>query len=634
MVDFLSILKQYWGYDAFRPLQAEAIRSVSGGRDTLVLMPTGGGKSLTFQVPALAREGVCVVITPLIALMKDQTDALRRRGIPAAAVHAGMTRRQIDIVLDNCVYGDCKFLYVSPERIDSEIFRARFARMKVALVAVDEAHCISQWGYDFRPSYLKIARLRPLAPEAPVLALTASATEPVIADILDKLVFRERNVLRMSFARENLSYVVRATENKPEQLLRVIRNVGGSGIVYTRTRERAEKIAELLNGEGIAADFYHGGLGYAMRGIRQDRWLKGERQVIVATNAFGMGIDKADVRFVIHVDLCDSPEAYYQEAGRAGRDGRPAYAVLLVSAQDRASAEKRVGLEFPPVATIRQVYEAVGNWFQIPVGSGADLAADFNIYDFCRKEKLFVPTAVNALKILQLNGYLMLTEESDHPPRVVFTASRDDLYRVQVERQELDRFIKVLLRTYTGIFSDFVPVNEQEIAHLAGCTPQQVHESFKRLWQLRILKYIPGSRSSMIVYLDERLPQENLRISPESYRIRKEVAEGRLKAMIGYAANTGECRSLVLQRYFGDGETAPCGRCDVCRDRRRSDAGATPEGLRAKLLEVVRERERTIHELVAAVQGELSVILEEVRALTEEGLIVQKPDGRIVSVQK
>ena len=629
MADFLSILKQHWGYDSFRPLQAEAIRSVADGRDTLVLMPTGGGKSLTFQVPALARPGVCVVITPLIALMKDQTDALRRRGLSAAAIHAGMTRRQIDIALDNCVYGDCKFLYVSPERIDSEIFRARFARMKVALIAVDEAHCISQWGYDFRPAYLKIARLRPLAPEAPVLALTASATEPVVADIVEKLDFLDHNVLRMSFVRENLSYVVRPTENKPEQLLRVIRNVGGSGIVYTRTRERAEKIAEFLTGEGIAADFYHGGLGYLMRSVRQDRWLKGERQVIVATNAFGMGIDKADVRFVIHVDVCDSPEAYYQEAGRAGRDGRPAYAVLLFSEQDKASAEKRVGLEFPPVATIRQVYEAVGNWFQIPVGSGAEFAADFNIYDFCRKQKLFVPTVINALKILQLNGYLMLTEASDHPARVVFTVSRDDLYRVQVEREELDRFIKVLLRTYTGIFSDFVAVNEQEIAHRTGCTTEQVHEQFKRLWQLRIIKYIPGSRGSMIVYLDERLPQENLHISPESYRIRKEVAEGRLRAMIDYATNTQECRSLILQRYFGDGATVPCGRCDVCRKRRRNPVEPLSASLREQLLGLLSEREMTIHELVSAVPGDAQTILETVRALTADGAIVQRPDGRI-----
>jgi ATP-dependent DNA helicase RecQ len=636
MTDFDAILKKYWGYDSFRPLQTEAIRSVADGRDTLVLMPTGGGKSLIFQVPALAREGVCVVITPLIALMKDQTDALRRRGIPAAAVHAGMTPRQIDIALDNCVYGDCKFLYVSPERIDSEVFRARFARMRVALIAVDEAHCISQWGYDFRPAYLKIARLRALAPDVPVLALTASATEAVVRDILDRLEFRTPNVLRMSFGRKNLSYVVRPTENKPEQLLRVIRGVGGSGIVYTRTRERAERIAELLDGEGIAADFYHGGLGYAMRAVRQDRWLKGERQVIVATNAFGMGIDKADVRFVIHVDLCDSPEAYYQEAGRAGRDGRPAYAVLLYSEQDRAAAAGRVGLEFPPVATIRRVYEAVGNWFQIPVGSGADLAADFNIYDFCRKERLFVPTVAGALKILQLNGYLMLTEESDHPPRAMFTVSRDELYRVQVEREDLDRFIKVLLRTYTGIFSDLVAVNEHRIAHLADCTSEQVHESFKRLWQLRILKYIPGRRASMIVYLDERLPQENLRISPESYRIRKEVAEGRLKAMIDYAANTQQCRSLLLQHYFGDDSAEPCGRCDVCRERERQlrDGEEPPQALRQVLLGLLAERELTLHELVAAVQGSLPVILEQVRALTAEGRIVQKPDGRIARIQK
>ena len=630
MTDFHAILKQYWGYDDFRSIQADVIRAVYAGRDAVVLMPTGGGKSLTYQVPALAQDGVCVVITPLIALMKDQVDSLRRRKINAVAIYAGMTPRQIDITLDNCIYGDVKFLYISPERIDSELFRTRFSRMKVSLIAVDEAHCISQWGYDFRPSYLKIARLRKLAPETPVLALTASATPSVVEDIFDKLEFKEKHLFQAGFGRKNLSYVVRQTENKSEQLLRIIHNVGGSGIVYTRTRERAEKIAEFLKTGGVAADFYHGGLANAMRGIKQDKWLRGELTVMVATNAFGMGIDKADVRFVVHAELCDSLEAYYQEAGRAGRDGLPAYATILLSAQDKLSVRKRVGLEFPPVDAIRRIYGAVCNWYQVPVGAGRGMARDFNIYEFCHKNRFFIPTVVNALKILHLNGYMMLTDESDHPPRIVFTVSRDDLYKVQVEREELDYFIKVLLRTYTGVFTDFTPVNENEIAHLSGYTVERVQELFKRLWQMRIIKYIPGNRSAMIIFLDERLPDENLRISPQSYRIRKEVAENRIKAMIGYSENTAECRSLFLQRYFGEQATEPCGKCDVCRERKKTEGvfSASP-GFREKILSTLGEGEKTLHELVAVLHGELPDILDQIRALTGEGLIRQKPDGRI-----
>jgi ATP-dependent DNA helicase RecQ len=624
MTDFSAILKQYWGHDAFRPIQLEVIRAVWGGADTLVLMPTGGGKSITDQVPTMAREGLCVVITPLIALMKDQVDNLRRRGISAAAIYTGMSSRQIDTTLDNCVYGDVKFLYISPERIDSEMFRARFTKMNVSLIAVDEAHCISQWGYDFRPAYLKITRLRTLQPDVPILALTASATPAVVEDIFDKLGFRDKNVFRAGFGRKNLSYVVRETENKPEQLLRIVRNTGGCGIVYTRTRERAEKIAELLRVNDIPADFYHAGLTAAVRSIRQDRWIRGEVQVMVATNAFGMGIDKADVRYVVHADLCESLEAYYQEAGRAGRDGRMAYAVLLLSGADRQAARKRVGMEFPSIETIRKVYEAICNWFQVPVGAGNATAHEFDIYAFCRKNRFFAPAVANAIKILQLNGYMMLTDENDHPARVMFSVSRDDLYKIRVEQRELDGFIRILLRTYTGIFSDFMPVDERQIAHLGGMTVERVQEMFKRLWQLRIIRYIPGSRSSLLVFLDERLEEGNLRISPESYRIRKEVAEGRVEAMVGYSENRTECRSLHLQHYFGEEATEPCGICDLCRERRKA---ARPAGLRGLIIKELSGGAMTLHELVAGVQGELSTVLDEIRALTGEGLIRQKPDG-------
>ncbi|MCD8185325.1 MAG: RecQ family ATP-dependent DNA helicase [Rikenellaceae bacterium] len=630
MTNFHAILKQYWNYEDFRSVQLEVIRSVDAGCDTMVLMPTGGGKSVTYQVLALSRDGVCVVITPLIALMKDQVDGLRRRGIKALAIYSGMTPRQIDIALDNCVYGDVKFLYISPERIDSEIFWARFSRMNVSLIAVDEAHCISQWGYDFRPVYLRIARLREISPHTPVLALTASATPAVVRDIVEKLEFREPRLFQAGFARGNLSYVVRQTANKLEQLLRVIHNVGGSGIVYTRTREGAEKIAAFLRENGITADHYHGGLANLMRSIRQDRWLRGELQVMVATNAFGMGIDKADVRYVVHMDLCDSLEAYYQEAGRAGRDGRPAYAAIFLTEQDKLTARKRVDLEFPPVDKIREIYQAICTWFQIPLGGGREAAREFNIFEFCSQQKYFPATVVNALKILQLNGYMLLTDESDHPVRVVFTVQRDDLYRIQVGHPDLDFFIKVLLRTYTGIFTDFVAVNEQEIAHLSGYTVERVQELFKRLWQMRIIKYIPGSRSSMIVLLDERLDNENLRISPESYRIRKEVAQNRLKASIAYAENSTECRSLLLQRYFGERAEEPCGQCDICRESRKKMPGNRSETqLRIRILEELEAGEKTLHQLVSALQGELAVVLEEIRMLTAQGSILQRPDGRI-----
>ncbi|MDR2935968.1 MAG: RecQ family ATP-dependent DNA helicase [Rikenellaceae bacterium] len=628
MPEFEKILKRYWGYDTFRPLQREVIGEAAAGCDALVLMPTGGGKSLTYQVPAMARPGICVVITPLIALMKDQIDALRRRGIQALAIHSGMTPRQVDITLDNAIYGDYKFLYVSPERIESDLFRARFARMNVSLIAIDEAHCISQWGYDFRPSYLKIARLRPLAPSAPVLALTASATPIVVEDILEKLEFRQRNILRMSFSRENLSCLVRHTENKPEHLMRILDHVPGTAIVYVRTRDRAEKLSALLVEKGVAAEFYHGGLGYQMRSIRQENWLSGKTRVMVATNAFGMGIDKADVRVVAHYDLCDSIEAYYQEAGRAGRDGRPAYAVLLHSEEDRRNAGRRIDLEFPPVEKIWEVYEAIFNYCQIAVGAGKNEGREFNVYDFCSRYKIFIPVVLNAIKILQLNGYMVLTDEADHPPRILFTVGREDLYKIRIQREELDHIIRVLLRTYTGIFTEAVPVNVSEIAHLSGYTLEHVHELLKRLWQLHIIKYIPGSRSSLLLFTEERLPVEAVRISPESYRIRREVAAARLEAMAAYAANTAECRSLYMQRYFGEETDRECGKCDICREKRKR-VSAPGNDLPEKILHALASSEADLHALVGRVGGEAKEILEAVRLLLADGELVQDKNGKL-----
>ncbi len=628
MSGFSSILKKYWGYDAFRPLQLEAIERVVSGRDTLVLMPTGGGKSVVYQVPAIAMEGTCVVVTPLVALMKDQRDALRKKGLSALAVHAGISRRETDRILDNCVYGNYKFLFIAPERIDSELFRTRFSRMNISLITVDEAHCISQWGYDFRPAYLRIARLREIFPEVPVLALTASATEPVAEDIMDKLNFGERTVLRMGFGRSNLSYVVRRTENKPEQLLRILGNVPGTGIVYSRTREKTEKIAEFLRENGISSDFYHAGLGHRERSLKQERWISGETRIMVATNAFGMGIDKADVRTVIHTEPCDSPEAYYQEAGRAGRDGRPAYAVMLVSETDLHSVKRRIGLDFPPLDLVRKIYEAVCNHFQIATGSGKGFASEFNIYDFCARYRFFLPTVVNAMKILQLNGYLMMTDETERPSRILFTVSRDDLYRVRVNREELDYFIKVLLRTYPGIFTQQVAINESEIAHLSGYTLEKVYDLLKTLWQMRLIRYIPGGRAALVVFHEERLSPENLRIAPETYAIRKKIAEQRLDALREYIENRTECRSVLLSRYFGEVDALSCGRCDVCRE----PAGGSfrkEDPIEDRIAWLLRERSRDIREIASEAGGNIDHLLAAVRRMTEKGIVRQEADGKI-----
>lgn len=630
---YQAILKRYWGYDSFRPLQLDAIKSIASGQDTLVLMPTGGGKSIIYQVPTLASTGVCIVITPLIALMKDQVDRLRKHRILAEAIHAGRSHREIDRILDNCIYGDVKFLYISPERIDSEMFRMRCARMDVALIAVDEAHCISQWGYDFRPSYLQIARLRDLCPNTPILALTASATPKVAEDIMYRLRFDKPNIKRMSFAHSNLSYVVRHTEDKREHLLRIVNNVSGSGIVYVRTREKSETIAQFLQQNGITADFYHGGLGFLSRNLKQEQWINGQNRIMVATNAFGMGIDKADVRFVIHYDICDSLEAYYQEAGRAGRDGKPAYAVLLVSDDDPSRAGQRLRLEFPPLDTIRAVYEKLFNYLQVAIGEGKNRSFSFNIHDFASRMKLYLPTAVNALKILQQNGYLILTDETDNPPRIRFIVQRDDLYRMRVIRRELDHIITVLLRQYSGLFSDFIPIDEQEIAHLSGYQIEHVRELFKQLWQLHIIRYIPGNRSPILMLTEERLPEENVRIAPESYKLREEIAREHVDAIFRYANNQDKCRSLMIQHYFGEQSATPCGRCDLCLERRKNRTTA-PETtnrnqIRTLLLERLKKADLGVKQLAENIPFPIDTILAEVSALIEEDKIIEDLNGKL-----
>ncbi len=622
-----EVLRRYWGFGEFRPVQLEIIRSVMAGRDTLALMPTGGGKSLTYQVPAMAREGLCIVVTPLIALMKDQVDRLRARRIPAAAIHSGLSPRQIDIALDNCAYGDMKFLYVAPERLATEAFRLRVERMKVQLIAVDEAHCISQWGYDFRPSYLRIAELRQKLPGVPVLALTASATKLVTDDIMHHLRFAEPRLLRSSFARPNLSYSVRHTDDKNGQLLRLVRNVDGTGIVYVRTREGTEQLAALLRDEGIAATAYHGGLPHAERTLRQDEWLSGKVRIMVATNAFGMGIDKPDVRFVVHYSMCDSLENYYQEAGRAGRDGGRAYALLLVASDDRDRIEQRFRTEFPPLDKVKDIYEHVCSYLQVGIGDGAGASYLFNIHDFCARQHLWSGTVAGALKLLQQNGYLTLTDAQENPARIMFAIQRDDLYKLRVRRSDLDHFIRTLLRLYNGVFTEFRPIDEGEIAAWSGYTVDKVREFLKRLWQLRVIRYIPSNRAPILFFNQERLPRADLYIAPATYRRRQELMLERFGQMLAYAANRTECRSMVLERYFGSEEAAACGVCDVCLARRRAEKQHDP--LADRVLERLAAGPADVRALTEAIAAPPERVAEAVRRLLDEAKIAADEAGNL-----
>jgi len=568
---FRQVLTRYWGFPSFRPLQEEIIRSVAEGRDTLGLMPTGGGKSITFQVPSLAMEGTCLVITPLIALMKDQVNRLNSLEIKSIAIHSGLSGEEIEIALDNCIYGDYKFLYVSPERISTRLFESRIGRMNLSLVAVDEAHCISQWGYDFRPSYLKIASLRNhISEKVPFLALTASATPQVIDDIVKRLEFRERNVLKTSFERKNISYLVRQVEEKGNYLIKTLRNVRGSGIVYVRSRKRCREIAELLLENGISADYYHAGLSDEVRDKRQYAWSSGEVRVIVATNAFGMGIDKADVRFVIHWDTPDSLENYFQESGRAGRDGKPSWAVLLFSSSDKNKLNESLRNKFPPVEKIKDIYEALCNYLQVPLGSGKDNVFDFNMAEFVSKFRLPVIETFNSLAFLQREGYIEFTEEINNPSRVHFIVGRDDLYKFQVANESFDGFIKLLLRTYTGMFSEFVAINEESLSKKAAISRDTVYQYLVKLSSMNIIKYIPGKRTALIIFTEERLDRKALMISPDNYLHVKEKYSVRLEKMIDYAESKNRCRSVILLDYFGE-ESDRCGTCDVCRERNELD---------------------------------------------------------------
>ncbi len=628
--DIRGILSDFWGYSEFRPLQEEIITSVMEGRDTLALMPTGGGKSLTFQVPSLAMDGICLVVTPLIALMKDQVDQLLKRKIKAASIHSGMTRNEISITLDNCIFGDFKFLYLSPERLRTDLFRARVKDMNVNLLAVDEAHCISQWGYDFRPSYLEIKDIREVLEGVPILALTATATLEVSSDIQEQLGFRKKNLLSKSFDRANLAYVVRQTENKNRELVGIAEKIKGSGIIYTRNRKKCREISELLNEKGITSAYYHAGLKHNERDQRQQDWINNNFRVMVATNAFGMGIDKSDVRFVLHVDLPDTPEAYFQEAGRAGRDEQKAWSILLFSKADTRLAEQRIATNFPGIPKISQVYAALGNFLQVPLGSGKGQQYDFEFGDFLHQYRLNSMVAHSSLTILAREGYIALTEAFNMPSRLMFRAGRDDLYNFQVKNEEFDAFIKLLLRSYSGLFSAYVRVDETLLARRSGLPPQKVYEFLKSLSSRQIIHYIPRKNVPVITYLEERLDDRNLLISPERYKFRKQRYEKRLGEMIRYASSESLCRNQFLLAYFGQLKTPKCGRCDVCVGRKELKPGDEEfKNLKADILKFLADGSKPIASIVEALENETHPIISVVESLIESGVLIRQKDLKI-----
>lgn len=626
--EFSHLLKKYWGYDDFRGIQREIIESIGSGHDTLGLMPTGGGKSITFQVPALAMEGVCVVITPLIALMKDQVHHLRQRGIMAAAVYSGMQHDDIIRILENCILGSTKLLYVSPERLGSSLFQTKLRHMKVSFITVDEAHCISQWGYDFRPSYLQIAEIRRICPDVPVLALTATATPKVVEDICDKLTLSTPhtfNIFRMSFERKNLTYLVSHAMDKRTELIQLLNGEKGAAIVYVRSRRHAREVAELLTEAGLSATFYHAGLEHAVKDQRQRDWQHDRVRIMVATNAFGMGIDKPDVRIVAHYDCPDSIEAYFQEAGRAGRDGQPSRAILLYNAADEPKLRKRISDTFPEKEYIRKVYDHLAYYYQIATGDGYGVSREFNIDDFCRKFNHFPIRVHAALQILQRAGYIEYTEEQDNQARVRFLVTRDDLYRLRGDSPNEERVIVALLRSYGGLFADYGFIDESMIANQCGMKSHEVYQTLKGLSEKHILHFIPRKQVPYIRYMQRREDSEHVQLSKEVYEKRLTQYKERIEAMLRYAKDNSRCRSRQLLEYFGEKDTKDCGQCDVCHHTSKTDI----QQARQQILTLLSDRQR--HHVTELLR--LQLPKEELdKALTyllQEEYIMQK-DGYLI----
>lgn len=578
-----SILSKYWGFSIFRPLQEDIIQSVLDGKDTLALMPTGGGKSLCFQVPALLNPGICIVVSPLIALMKDQVENLKEKEIKAIAIISGMGKREVDIALDNCIYGDIKFLYLSPERLLSDLVRERIRHMKVNLIAVDEAHCISQWGYDFRPPYLHLTELREIHPKVPVLALTASATARVASDIQAKLNFKNAQVFRKSFERANLSYLVYDEENKFRKLVSIAKNVKGTGIVYVRNRRETQEISRQLNMQGISADFYHAGLDTPTRMKKQSAWKQSEVRVIVATNAFGMGIDKPDVRFVVHLDLPESLEAYYQEAGRGGRDEKKAYAVLLHNNSDKLLLLKRLEQHYPTIAEIKQIYHDLGNYYQLAYGAGEGLSLEFDLADFCSRFKLDPVRTIHALKFLEHDEYIVLSETVFLPSRVQVISSNQDLYRFQVEQSAYDHFIKVLLRSYGGVFEQLTGIKESDLAKRVGISRAETGQILNKLHTLQIINYIEQTDKPHLDFIKPRVDSKYLLVDRKYHADRYEIHKSQIEAVLAYAEHS-KCRSQQILNYFDESHAKPCGICDVCIENKKN---AKQEGLEDEIIKLV-----------------------------------------------
>jgi ATP-dependent DNA helicase RecQ len=616
---YRKILSEYWGYTGFRSLQEEIIRSVMQNKDTLALLPTGGGKSITFQVPALARDGICLVITPLISLMQDQVENLKLRKIRAIAIHSGLSKFELDVALDNCIYGDYKFLYLSPERLSTDLFLKRLESMKVNLIAVDEAHCISQWGYDFRPSYLQIAKIREFLPGVPILALTATATPTVANDIQEKLLFREKNMIRQTFERKNLIYLVRKTEDKTAYLMRILSRQPGCGIIYARNRKKTKEIAEFLISKGISAQFYHAGLDQKDRRLRQEQWTRGKVRAMVATNAFGMGIDKPDVRTVIHMDLPDSPEAYFQEAGRAGRDGKKAYAVLLYQPADRLSIEKSHGVRFPDLDLIKRVYQALGNYLEVLPGSGKGQVFDFDLMDFCSKFSFYSLSAFHALKHLERAGYIELTEDIDLPARVHFRVDRDELYKFQIVNEAYDGIIKLLLRVYSGMFSDFVRIDEHNLAGKAKVPVQTIVTVLSTLSNMGILYYIKPKKTPQIIFTAERLSDKSLLFPKKDYEEQESLTKMRMDTMIHYVSEDHRCRSQMLLMYFGEKDPFRCGQCDVCMESGEKPLNRYDQDLIAgKIRHLIQTQSLTAQELNALVNEDTDKIARVLNDMFEQ----------------
>jgi ATP-dependent DNA helicase RecQ len=626
----LHVLKKYWGYDAFRPLQADIVQSVLEGHDTLALMPTGGGKSICFQVPALCQEGICIVISPLIALMKDQVHNLQIRQVPAAAIYSGMHYKEIDRTFDNCVYGNIKLLYVSPERLVTDVARERIARMHVNLLAVDEAHCISQWGYDFRPPYLEIARIRELIPDTPVLALTATATPEVVEDIQARLAFRKKHVFQKSFARQNLAYVVLQEEGKMEKLLDILKKVPGSGVVYARNRRKTKEIAQWLRQKGISADFYHAGLQPEVRAERQDAWIADRIRIMVSTNAFGMGIDKPDVRVVVHMELPDSLEAYFQEAGRAGRDGKKAYAVLLYNQSDRLNLERNYELAFPEIQEIRRVYHALGSYYQLAIGAGKGQSFDFDLVDFVKNFQLEPLKAMSALKALEQAGWLALTEAVFVPSSLTVRVDKSELYDYQLRNPTLDPVIKAILRAYQGAFNHYVQVREPQLSVLLKMSTEDVIRALQTLHKDQVIDYQMKTDKPQLIFLEDRVERTALNLDFELYRFRKTRHLERIQRAIAYAEQP-LCRSRQLLQYFGEQSERDCGVCDVCLGRTKSDlSNADYDAIKSRIIEKVNIMPLSLENLIASfASSSQEKVIRVLEYLLDEGVLKQQ-DGNIM----